>query len=107
MRTRWLWIAIFLTVLHPALASEKVANFEKTCLEIKKKASLCRCLWANVERKLASQELTAEQIPVAVQALKGQPPEDPDANSTAYDNVADLLAGLEPHCLKNPKYSGE
>ena len=84
--------------------SADLAAFQKACLGAKKKAGLCRCLSSNVERKIASQEITADQLPLAIQAVKNEVP-DAESNTTSYDHVADLLAGLEPHCLKNANYS--
>jgi hypothetical protein len=102
MSTRLHWIAIVM-MLHPAVHADNIADFQKACMETKKKAPLCQCLSSNVERKLATVEMDKELV---VRAFKGQPP-GPDENSTAYDVVADFIAGLEPHCLKNSKYSIE
>ena len=106
MSTRLHRIAIVM-MLHPmfhlAAHADNIADFEKTCIELKKKAPLCHCLAANLERQLASQEL---DLNLAMRTLKGQAP-GPDENSTAYDNAADLIAGFEPHCIKNSKYMGD
>jgi len=103
MSARSLRIAILLLLPLQLHATPGVADFEKACLKAKRKSSVCRCLSANVERKLASQEV---EIDFLIQAVSQKPPV-VEENQTAFDNAADLIAGFEPNCVKNPKYLGD
>jgi len=105
MIAKWILITITLS-LSPLAGAATMAEFDKTCAAVKKKASLCQCLSANLKRRLEYKTLDEDHLPLAVQALKNESP-GPEENSTYYDNLADFLAGLEPHCLKNPKYNSD
>lgn len=72
-------------------------------MKAKSKAPLCRCLAVNIERKLATQEVDINHL---IQAIGHRTPA-AEENQTAYDNAADLLAGFEPNCSKNPKFLGD
>ena len=107
MSMRSAWIAVVLIFTSRVFAQSTIADFEKACVKAKAKvkgeALLCRCLAANIGRKLASQEVDLSNL---IRAVSNHPPPEVE-NQTAYENAADLIAGFEPNCLKNPKFSGD
>ena len=103
MSIRSAGIAVLLLFSSRVFAQSNIADFEKACVKAKGKAPVCHCLALNIGRKLASQEVDLANLIRAIANHPGPAPE----NQTAYENAADLIAGFEPNCSKNPKYSGD
>jgi hypothetical protein len=95
---------LLMLVSHSLLADDLASNAEnkfneilKICNTRKKNLSVCECVVKNLGIKQRNGVFSETQLSDAVKAAQGGP--------DAPDYMADLMAGLEFHCLENPNYS--
>lgn len=72
---------------------------KKSCQRIKNK-SVCGCVAKNLDVKFKAGRISDQQVNDAAEVYKG-------SRDPRLDYMADLIAGLEFHCLENSNYSGE
>jgi hypothetical protein len=94
--------AIFLSISAFARAEEPSAEnnlneIRKLCVHDKKPKDVCGCLVKNLDNKFHNGQFGEKQLGDAVAAAKHLP--------DAPDYVADLMTGLEYHCMENTNYS--
>ena len=95
---------LFLLVSQLSLADDSASSPEnkfneilKICTSKKKSLSVCECVVKNLSTKQRNGVFGESQLDGAVKAARGAP--------DAPDYMADLMAGLEYHCLENSNYS--
>jgi hypothetical protein len=72
-------------------------EIRKLCAHDKKSKDVCGCLVKNLGTKFHNGQFGEKQLGDAVAAAKHLP--------DAPDYVADLMTGIEYHCMENPNYS--
>jgi hypothetical protein len=95
-------LVIFLSLGAFALADvsspeNNLDEIRRLCLHDKKPKDVCGCLVKNLGNKFHNGQFGEKQLVDAVAAAKHQP--------DAPDYVADLMTGVEYHCMENPNYS--
>jgi len=78
-------------------ADNKFNEILKICTTKKKTLSVCECVVKNLGIKQRNGMFGENQLSDAVKAAQGA--------ADAPDYMADLMAGLEYHCLENSNYS--
>ena len=79
----------------------QIATMKKNCLRAKKAKGVCSCVVKNIDAKFKNGRLSDQQLSDAVAVLKGS------VSDTRLDYMADLIAGLEFHCMENSNYSAD
>ena len=109
--TKRLFLVSLIMMISPLISAaelsaedaKKLEKFESTRVSNKKKKSVCRCMAANVKKRVLTRDIDAARLSAAVLiAAKREP--DSDEKPSYYDALADFIAGLEYHCGENPKY---
>src|SRR4051794_26419573 len=77
----------------PRTSEEKLADIRKLCVRDKKPKDVCGCLVRNLSTKFRNNSFTEKQLSDAVLVAKH--------SSEAPDYVADLMTGIEYHCMEN------
>jgi hypothetical protein len=96
-------IVLFMVVGAYAYADDFYANSENKFGEIlgvceqTKTRSVCGCVVKNLDTKFRNGQFGEPQLNDALMAVKGSP--------AAADYMADLMTGLEFHCIENSNYS--
>lgn len=83
----------------------KLIEIRKSCVAQKKAKPMCACVAKVLRAKFGSRQLSDQQLSDAVTVMKNTKPGADDVNRLDY--MADLITGLEYHCLENSNYSGE
>src|SRR4051812_27645692 len=76
----------------------KFATIQKICRKQKKSAPACGCIVKNLRDKFRNGKLSDQQLIDAVAVYQ--------TPASAADYMADLITGLEYHCVENSNYSG-
>ena len=94
---------LFILVSQPLFADDSAYSTDnkfneilKICTTKKKTLSVCECVVKNLGIKQRNGMFTENQLSDAVKAAQGA--------ADAPDYMADLMAGLEYHCLENSNY---
>lgn len=94
-------VFFFLTVTVQAEANASPENnldeIRKLCAHDKKPKNVCGCLVRNIRTKFHNGQFGEKQLGDAVLAARHLP--------DAPDYVADLMTGIEYHCMENSNYS--
>ena len=95
---------LFILVSQSLLADESASSPEnkfneilKICTAKKKTLSVCECVVKNLGLKQRNGMFSENQLNDAVKAAQASP--------DTPDYMADLMTGLEFHCLQNSNYS--
>lgn len=109
------WIGIMLTLLlvgGRALAADqtdtpegKFAAMRKLCVHQNKPRAACACVVKNIDTKFKNGQFSDQQLSDALAVFRKIKPAEEEASRV--DAMADLIAGLEFHCVENSNYSGE
>lgn len=82
-------------------SESKLATLKKNCLLMKKTKSTCACIAKNIDRKFKDRTLSDQQLSDVVEVFRAP------VIDSRLDYMADLIAGIEFHCMENPNYSGQ
>jgi hypothetical protein len=106
MKKSYLSLMVVLLLGLPALADTSDTNSENKLDEIRsiceshrKPHEMCVCLVKNLSNKIKDGQFSDHQLVDAILAAHG--------SSAAPDYMADLMTGLEYHCMENANYSGD
>lgn len=81
------------------------ASMKRNCLRQGKSKSACSCVIKNIDRNFKNGKFTEQQLGDAVSVFKNTAM---NINSDPrVDAMADLIAGLEFHCIENSNYLGD
>jgi hypothetical protein len=83
----------------PKNAENKLAEIRKLCAHDKKSKEVCGCLVKNLSNKFKNDQFSEKQLGDAVLVAQHSP--------DAPDYVADLMTGIEYHCIENSNYSAD
>lgn len=82
-----------------------LAAIRKICVSQKKSPPMCGCVVKNLNEKFRNGHLSDQQLRDALTVSKKYTPPAEEANRLDY--MADLITGLEYHCVENSNYSGD
>lgn len=99
-----LMVALLLGLCAHAQTSDanpenKLDEIRNICEAHRKPHEMCNCLVKNLSSKIKDGQFSDHQLVDAILAAHG--------SSAAPDYMADLMTGLEYHCMENPNYAGD
>ncbi|MGZ3722248.1 MAG: hypothetical protein ACXVA9_04920 [Bdellovibrionales bacterium] len=80
-------------------SENKLAEIRKLCARDKKPRDVCGCRVKNLSIKFKNDQFSEKQLSDAVLVAKH--------SSDAPDYVADLMTGIEYHCMENSNYTAD